>query len=556
MPIKPLSLTLSLITEQHITPNIYTFMRKILLQLFCIACALNLMAQRGEGSDKDLYFNQTTLQVTKAGALEQAFAEASPEKYQGLQVIGPLNDADMRFLAKLAKPSGLDDLHSINLQEAQVERVPAHWLQGFTYVTHVYFPTTLKDVGAYAFAYTNSLCKADLPEGLKSIGQCAFVGTGIRRVNLPASVEKIGEGAFAHLKSLTEVSVPAANNNFDLVDSLLIRNADNTLLQCFKKGTGEVQVPEVVQRVGSLAFGGAKYISAITLPKAVTFVGEDAFASTYALESINVAEGNAQFVSTNGVLFDKGATLLICYPTSKRGNKYTVPATVKELATGAFQECGGGNAYKLINDKAEKKKAKLNEVVLPEGLTKIGKWAFTFTGCQVNIPSTVREIGDSCFYFCEIEEATIPEGVQRIGDGMFAACYRLATITLPSTTTYVGAKVMAYNSLETTLNVYALNPPTCHRDAFAEISGSINLHVVKGKKKAYEKSNDWTGSVFNGIEDDLKAVVTGISAPAVPAADAVETARYNLQGVRIYAPQRGVNIILMSDGTTKKVLVK
>ena len=316
MPLKPLSLTLSLITEQHITPNIYTFMRKILLQLFCIACALNLMAQRGKGSDKDLYFNQTTLQVTKAGTLEQAFAEASPEKYQGLQVIGPLNDADMQFLAKLAKPSGLDDLHSI----------PAHWLQGFTYVTHVYLPANLKEVGAYAFAYTNSLRKADLPEGLKSIGECAFVGTNIQRVNLPASVEKVGEGAFAHLKSLTEVSVPAANDNFDLVDSLFIRNADNTLLQCFKKGKGEVQVPEVVQRIGSLAFGGAKYISSIGIPKAVTYVGEDAFASTYALESINVAEGNAQFVSTNGVLFDKGVTLLICYPSWQRAHSKSVAA--------------------------------------------------------------------------------------------------------------------------------------------------------------------------------------------------------------------------------------
>ena len=174
MPLKPLSLTLSLITEQHITPNIYTFMRKILLQLFCIACALNLMAQKGKGSDKDLYFNQTTLQVTKAGTLEQAFANANPTSHQGIRVIGPLNDADMRFLAKLAKPSGLDDLHSINLQEALLERVPAHWLQGFTYVTHVYLPANLKEVGAYAFAYTNSLRKADLPEGLKSIGECAF----------------------------------------------------------------------------------------------------------------------------------------------------------------------------------------------------------------------------------------------------------------------------------------------------------------------------------------------------------------------------------------------
>ena len=139
---------------------------------------------------------------------------------------------------------------------------------------------------------------------------------------------------------------------------------------------------------------------------------------------------------------------------------------------------------------------------------------------------------------------------------MFAACYSLATITLPSTIEYVGAKIMAFNYAETTLNVYAVNPPTCHRDAFADFTGSINLHVVKGKKQAYEKSNDWKGSAFNDIEDDLKAVVTAINAPAPINSDAVETARYNLQGVRIYAPQRGINILRMSDGTQKKVLVK
>ena len=93
-------------------------MRKILLQLFCIACTLNVMTQNGKNNDKDHYLNQTTLQVTKAGTLEQAFTDAKPDNYQGLCVVGPLNEADMRFLAKLAEPSGKEDLHSINLQKA------------------------------------------------------------------------------------------------------------------------------------------------------------------------------------------------------------------------------------------------------------------------------------------------------------------------------------------------------------------------------------------------------------------------------------------------------
>lgn len=531
-------------------------MKKILLQLLLLTCTLNMMAQRAKSNDKDGYLNQTTLTVTKAGTLEQVFAETNPDSYQGLRIIGPLNEVDMRFLAKLAKPSSLSDLHSINLQEAQLERIPAHWLHGLTYVTHVYFPTTLKEVGAYAFAYTNSLRKADLPEGLKSVGDCAFVGTAIQRVNLPVTIEEIGEGAFALLKNLTEVSVPATNKHFDLVDSLLIRNADNALLQCFKKGKGKVEVPGVIERIGHLAFGGAKHISTIIIPKSVTRIGEDAFASTYALDSIAVNTENTHYTSQAGVLFNKELTLLICHPASKPGNSYTVPTTVKELATGAFQDCGGGNAYKHISNKTLKKKVKLNKVILPEGLIKIGKWAFTSSGCQVNIPSTVKEIGDSCFFFSEIESVTIPEGVKRLGDGMFTACYTLENITLPSTLEYIGAKLLAYNSSEITLNVYATNPPSCHRDAFAEFAGSINLHVVKGQKKAYEKSSDWNGMSVSNIHDDLKAVVTAIGNTSSTQKEIVEVARFNLQGVRINGQQPGVNIIKMSDGTIKKVLVK
>lgn len=195
-------------------------------------------------------------------------------------------------------------------------------------------------------------------------------------------------------------------------------------------------------------------------------------------------------------------------------------------------------------------------MILPEGLTKIGKWAFTFSGCQVNIPSTVKEIGDSCFFFSEIESVTIPEGVKRLGDGMFTACYTLENITLPSTLEYIGAKLLAYNSSEITLNVYATNPPSCHRDAFAEFAGSINLHVVKGQKKAYEKSGDWNSMNVSNIDDDLKAVVTAIGNTSSTQKEIVEVARFNLQGVRINGQQPGVNIIKMSDGTIKKVLVK
>lgn len=49
---------------------------------------------------------------------------------------------------------------------------------------------------------------------------------------------------------------------------------------------------------------------------------------------------------------------------------------------------------------------------------------------------------------------------------------------------------------------------------------------------------------------------TGISTPAVSGEEAVEVARYSIDGRQITTAEKGINIIKMSDGTTKKVIVK
>lgn len=50
-------------------------------------------------------------------------------------------------------------------------------------------------------------------------------------------------------------------------------------------------------------------------------------------------------------------------------------------------------------------------------------------------------------------------------------------------------------------------------------------------------------------------VTTGVEETAAEG-DVREVARYSLNGCKLAAPQKGINIIRMSDGTTRKVLVK
>jgi hypothetical protein len=47
---------------------------------------------------------------------------------------------------------------------------------------------------------------------------------------------------------------------------------------------------------------------------------------------------------------------------------------------------------------------------------------------------------------------------------------------------------------------------------------------------------------------------SGLTSTTIGKAVIVE--RYSLDGRRLSAPQRGINVLRMSDGTTRKVLVK
>ena len=71
--------------------------------------------------------------------------------------------------------------------------------------------------------------------------------------------------------------------------------------------------------------------------------------------------------------------------------------------------------------------------------------------------------------------------------------------------------------------------------------------------EAYKTTRPWSGfgTIVGLTEDEIDAVED-----IRTAGEDTEVARYDLQGHRIGKSQNGINIIRMSDGTTRKVLVK
>lgn len=81
------------------------------------------------------------------------------------------------------------------------------------------------------------------------------------------------------------------------------------------------------------------------------------------------------------------------------------------------------------------------------------------------------------------------------------------------------------------------------------------VKIVSSSQGAYIDSaaNDIWVSNANMVK--LGETSTGISNAVVSDENAVEVARYALDGTKLSAPTKGVNIIKMSDGTTRKVVV-
>lgn len=91
----------------------------------------------------------------------------------------------------------------------------------------------------------------------------------------------------------------------------------------------------------------------------------------------------------------------------------------------------GLSSLERIDNRAFYGYESLPEIIVPEGVTSIGEYAFS--GCKaaksINIPTTLKKIPDGCFENCEsIESIMIPVNVDTIGYYAFRDCLSLKDI--------------------------------------------------------------------------------------------------------------------------------
>ena len=151
----------------------------------------------------------------------------------------------------------------------------------------------------------------------------------------------------------------------------------------------------------------------------------------------------------------------------------------------------------------------------------------------------------------EITSIEIPSNVTTLGQCVFQGCSGLTSLTLPAGITSIGSSAFRGCSGLTSIYVYAEKIPKIGGCVFEGFDAKkCTLYVPMGTCDDY-----WISDFGDYFENIVEFDVTGID-KTTTSTDVEEVARYSVNGQRLSAPTKGLNIVRYSDGSVKKVTVR
>jgi len=184
---------------------------------------------------------------------------------------------------------------------------------------------------------------------------------------------------------------------------------------------------------------------------------------------------------------------------------------------------------------------------------------------SLTIPSSVTSIGGSAFKGCsgltnlyyiiddEIE-TYLSKGHLYIDVNCGIEYYlndkKITSVAIPSTITKLGE--YAFQNCRDLTSVYvSWQSPISTGSAFYGVDISkCTLYVPQGTEQDY-----WLAPVWGDFGKIVEYNPTGID-KVTTSNDAKELSRYSVNGQRLSAPSKGLNIVKYSDGSVKKVVVQ
>ena len=215
-----------------------------------------------------------------------------------------------------------------------------------------------------------------------------------------------------------------------------------------------------------------------------------------------------------------------------------------------------------IGNSAFKDCKSLTSFDIPEGVTDI-KYS-VFEGCtsitSITIPESVSIIESNAFYGCtSLTSIVIPHNLNVIDYGAFYGCSSLTSVSIPKSVTSIRDK--AFGNCEDLTDVYCgaievSDGSSFSKGLFTDVGAFyesypqyMTLHVPASSIEAYRATEPWC--YFKEIVPLTDEEIDPTSIKSVVKKKAENDDIFNLLGVRVKQPKKGVNII-----NGKKVIIK
>lgn len=369
-----------------------------------------------------------------------------------------------------------------------------------------------------------------------------------RSVTIPSSVTYSGTtysvaaidfGAFVECSGLTSITIP--NSVTEIGDRAF----------CYCHQLESVTIPNSVTSIGSAAFQNYTGLTSVTLGNSVTSIGEDAFYDCYDLETIVSLNSTPPCVSSDSFYSYNYSNATLYVPKDSYA-KYFI-----DKVWGLFSNIN------KIETLASSIKLNRLSIELVKGYTTMLSASISPSNATIkdivwksNNPqvATVNQRGEVTAL--SVGTATIT-ATANDGSDISASCNVVVNNTkITLSQTEVSIPVNDIMTLTYTPSLVSVEWSTSNANvAYIKNNSDGSVTVVgmaDGEAIVTAKATDGSGASASC------KVIVGIGGIEGVEADNnnIEIARYNIHGRKLAEPTKGINIIKMSDGSTRKEFVK
>lgn len=145
-------------------------------------------------------------------------------------------------------------------------------------LTKVVLPSTMTSLPYSLFRDSRSLTEVVLPEGLTDLGTYAFNDTGLVEFEVPSGVKEIKDSTFGNCSKLQKITLHEG----------LTAIRPNAFSGC--TSLKEITIPGTVTSISEYAFNNCRSLETLVIPDGVTSIENYAFSRCTSLKSVTIAD--------------------------------------------------------------------------------------------------------------------------------------------------------------------------------------------------------------------------------------------------------------------------